>query len=518
MNAEASAGRRGWLLLIFLCLAVGINAVDATVVNIALPSIGQAMHASESELQWLVDAFNITVAAFVLLGAGIADRYGRKLAFISGLAIFGMGSLATLTISTPQMLIFARVVMGVGAALVLPASLAIMTVVYQGNQRRIAVAVWAAVAGAGLALGPVIGGLLLDSFSWQSVFLLNVPVVVVAAVGVLLVARESRKPGQTPLDIAGAGLSLVALGGLIYAAIEGPGQGWTSPVIIAAISIGLVGLVAFIVRELRAQNPMFEVRVLAQPDVALSALAITFCGIAMFGVLYAVPQVVQYTTDESVLKVGLLMAPIGLMITLASPLAPRMLRKFGQRTLTAAGLFLVALGICTSAAWISDRNYVVLLVGLGIFGIGMAAVSASATTSIMDHIPARLAGAGSAVNQLTRQVGAALGVALVGSVIAGIYQSRVGDLAGYQSSTLATASRSVGEASTAGQSLPVSQAQSLIMQTSDIFAHAAQIALGVVAVMVVVLAIVIAVWPKAGKTNEDPPQERLTTGTASQGQ
>ncbi len=321
--SDGHPNRRDWLTLAFLCLAIWIQTVDATVVNIALPEIGESLNATNADLQWVMDAFNVALAGVILLGSGLADRFGRKRICELGIVLFAFSSVAAALSANIQQLLVSRVVMGVATALVLPASFSILTVTFSGAARRKAVAIWSATAGLGIALGPVVGGLLLAVFEWPSVFWLNVPAAVLAAIGVGVMARESYAPGTARLDLVGGLLSVVGLGGLVFAIIEGPAQGWTQPAVLVSLLAGVLGLVLFVLWELRAERPMFQVRVLKHPTVAVCGLALLLASYGCFALFYLVPQYLLYGHGMSVQVVGIAMLPMGLGFAVGSPFCPR---------------------------------------------------------------------------------------------------------------------------------------------------------------------------------------------------
>ncbi len=481
--------KRKILLLTFLCLAVWINTIDATIVNVALPAIGDALHATNSDLQWTLDAFNVVVAGCVLLGSGLADRYGRKLILLIGLAVFGLASAAMIFVATPPGLIAARAVMGVGVALIMPSTLSIITVEFEGKHRKRAIGVWAAVSGLGLALGPVLGGYLLDNFSWQSVFLVNVPAALIGFIGVCFVARESRKPGAPVLDYVGGALSLLGLGGVVFGIIEGPVRGWTSPDAIGGLVIGAAALVAFVFWELRTANPMFDIRIFKIGAVAVGAISLMLTYYAMYAILYLVPQLLQYSLGMPIFQVGLAMLPLGALFGILSPLSPRLVKRVGIRSAIAGGLTVMAVGLAILAAVADSADYLLFFVAMVVFASGWSAVMAPVTTVVMDSVPDALAGSAASVNQVSRQVGGAIGVAITGSIVSGIYQSQILALHGYGASTVAAAKRSLSEAITAADSLGGATGIQLADKATQAFASGAQTALAVAAALSLATAI-----------------------------
>jgi MFS transporter, DHA2 family, multidrug resistance protein len=388
-----------------------ISVMDMTIVNVALPDISNDLDAGIGELQWVLDAFLVSLAGLLLVGSGLADRFGRRRVFLSGLVGFAAASVLTAASQTVGEVIAARVLMGVAAACVLPPALSLLAVLFPPELRPRAVGIWSAVGGVGLALGPVVGGVLVDVAGWRWVFLVNVPFVLLAAPLGLRWLPESRRPGAPPLDIPGVALSTVALTGIVFALIEGVDAGWTSPPVLCAAAAGTAAGLAFFAVELRRAHPLFDVRVLVRPRVAVGAFAIFAAYIASLGMLFLLPQYVQYVQDGSALASGLELAPFGV----------------GLGALAAVGGRLVAAGFVPLLLLSGDSSPALLVLGTGIVGCGLGLTVPPATAVIMNDLGLEKAGDGAAVNQLARQVGGALGVAIVGSVFAAIYAAQVAD-------------------------------------------------------------------------------------------
>lgn len=446
--------------------------IDSTIVNVALSAIGEDLHGSDADMQWVLDAFNVTVAGVVLLGSGLADRYGRKRILCVGLALFTVSSVGAAVSASAIQLVTWRVVMGLGVALIMPASLAIIAVTFDGRSRKTAVAVWASVGGLAMALGPVVGGLLLNWFSWGSVFLVNVPFTLAALIGILILAAESRKPGLTTLDPIGGLLSLAGLGGLVFALIEGPVLGWTSPAVLIAACVGIVGLTGFTVWELRHANPMFDVRVLLVSAVAVGGTALFLTYWVVYALIYLLPQVFRYGDRMSFAMVGLALFPLGFMFGVGSQLSPATARRFGLRRVVGGG-FLVMGVTMIAMALVLDLSYWVVLATVILFCIGWSQMVAPATAVVLEALPAAKAGDGSAVNLVSRQAGAAVGVAVTGCFISSIYGSRLGTIDGVSAEQLRVARRSLAEASSVAATLPASTASDLMTKAVDAFTRAA---------------------------------------------
>ena len=402
-----------------------ISAMDMTIVNVALPDMSNDLDAGIGELQWVLDAFLVSLAGLLLVGSGLADRFGRRRVFLSGLVGFAAASVLTAASQTVGEVIAGRVLMGVAASCVLPPALSLLAVLFPPELRPKAVGIWSAVGGLGLALGPVVGGVLVDVASWRWVFLVNVPFVVLAAPLGLRWLPESRRPGATPLDIPGVALSIVALTGIVFALIEGVDAGWTSPPVLGAAAAGTAAGVAFFAIELRRAQPLFDVRVMARSRVAVGAFAILAAYIASLGMLFLLPQYVQYVQDGSALVSGLEVAPFGLGLGALAQVSGRLMARYGARVVLLAGLLTATVGFVPLLLLSGDSSPALLMLGTGIVGCGLGLAVPPATAVIMNDLGVEKAGDGAAVNQLARQVGGALGVAIVGSVFAAIYAAEV---------------------------------------------------------------------------------------------
>ena len=419
-----------------------ISAMDMTIVNVALPDMSNELDAGIGELQWVLDAFLVSLAGLLLVGNGLADRFGRRRVFVLGLIGFAVTSVLAAAAATVGELIAARALMGVAAACVMPPALSLLVVLFPPELRPKAAGIWSAVAGLGLALGPVVGGVLVDVAGWRWVFLVNVPFVLVAAFFGLRWLPESRRPGVPPLDLPGVALSTLALGGIVFALIEGVDAGWTSPVVIVAAVVGVAAGVAFVATELRRRHPLFDVRVLARRRVAAGALAILAAYIATLGMLFVLPQYVQYVQDGSALASGLEVAPLGIGLGLLAAVSGRLVARHEPRGILLAGLLTATVGFVPLLLLSADSSPALVVLGTGIVGCGIGAMAPPATAVIMNDLGTEKAGDGAAVNQVARQVGGALGVAIVGSVFAAIYAAQISE----DRSVPAVASESIEQA------------------------------------------------------------------------
>jgi len=410
-----------------ICVAIFMSAMDMTIVNVALPDISNDLDAGIGELQWVLDAFLISLAGLLLAGNGLADRFGRRRVFVSGLVGFAVASVLAAAAQSVGGLIAARVLMGVAAACVLPPALSLLAVLFPPELRPKATGVWSAVGGIGLAVGPVAGGLLVEVADWRWVFLVNVPFVLVAVPFGLRWLPESRRPGAPPLDLPGVALSTLALTGIVFALIEGVDAGWTSAAVLVAAVTGFVSGVAFVVIELHRAHPLFDVHVLARPRVAAGAVAILAAYIGTLGMLFLLPQYVQYVQDGSALASGLEIAPFGVGLGLGAGVSGRIVARYGGRAVLTGGMLVAAVGYAALLLLSADSSPALVLVGTGVVGLGFGLAIPPATAVVMNDLGTEKAGDGAAVNQVARQVGGALGVAIVGSVFAAVYAAELSD-------------------------------------------------------------------------------------------
>ena len=416
--------RRRQILLV-LCLSLLVVVIDNTILNTALPTLARVLHAGTSSLQWITDAYTLCFAALLIPAGALGDRYGRRRSLLGGLAVFALGSVAAALAPGTGMLIGARVVMGLGAAFVMPATLSILNAVFPPKERPQAIAAWSAVAGIGIVIGPTLGGLLLSHFWWGSIFLINVPLVAVALAGVLLTVPETAEPGGHRLDLLGTALVGGALFAIVDAIIEAPDRGWTAALTLSEMTVGLVALGVFAWWELRSAHPLVDLRIFASRAFSAAAAAVTVVFFALFGSLFVLTQYLQLVHGYSPLSAGLRALPFALAIGVMSPLSPILAKRFGLRLVIPAGMALMGLGLLDLSTVGVHTSYPPIAVAVAIMGAGMGLVMAPASTAIMTTVPAHQAGAGSAINDTIREVGGALGIAVVGSLAAAVYHTRL---------------------------------------------------------------------------------------------
>jgi EmrB/QacA subfamily drug resistance transporter len=425
MDLSARAYERRWLILIVLCFSLLVIVLDNTILNVALPRIQKDLSATQSQLEWMVDSYTLVFACLLLSAGSLGDRFGRRGGLQIGLAIFGLGSLLSAFANSPSHLIATRALMGVGGAFIMPATLSILTNVFPPAERGRAIGVWAGVSGIGIALGPLTGGFLIEHFYWGSIFLVNVPIVIVALVAGYFLIPSSKDPSAPKLDFIGAGLSIVALTSLLYGLIQAPGQGWGSPVILTAFGVAVVLLVAFAWWELRSTHPMLDVSFFTNPRFTAASAGITLIFFGMFGVTFLLTQYFQSVLGYSPFEAGLRFLPWAITIMVTAPLSARLVQRIGTKMVVGTGLSLAALSFLLLSGLSTHTAYLDIVWRMLILGVGMGLTMAPATDSIMGSLPLAKAGVGSAVNDTTRQVGGALGVAVIGSILTSIYGSNI---------------------------------------------------------------------------------------------
>jgi EmrB/QacA subfamily drug resistance transporter len=425
-GAATAAYRRRWYTLGVLCLSLLVIVVDATIVNVALPTFARELHAGTSGLQWIVDAYTLTFAALLLLAGAIADRYGRHHALTGGLAVFAVGSLAAAFTHTTAELIAARAMMGIGGAFIMPATLSIITSVFTDHtERSKAIGLWSAVSGLGVAIGPVAGGWLLAHFSWDSIFLVNLPIVAIALIAGHWLVPASRAPQARRLDLIGAALSVAAFTALTYTIIEAPANGWLSATTLGLGATSVALLAAFAVREARTDHPMLPLRLFRNPRFAGAGVSITMLFFALSGVVFLTTQIYQFVLGYSPLAAGVRALPAAAALAVFSPVGTWLAKRAGVRFPVTLGLAAVAGGMAffTTSSAASGYGHYVLAMVIICTGIGLA--MSPATSASMAELPPAQAGVGSAVNDTTRNMGSVLGVAVFGSITVSVFASRM---------------------------------------------------------------------------------------------
>ncbi len=464
---------RRWLVLAVMSLGTLIVFLDLTVVNTAIPSIAQDLQASTSDLQWVVDSYVLALAGLLMLAGSIGDRYGRKRWMSVGLVVFGLGSVVGAMASDIETLIVGRAIQGVGAAFVLPATLSIVTNAFPRHERAKAIAVWTAVGGMGIGFGPAVGGYLVDRWDWAAAFWIHIPIIAVALLGQLVV-RESRDSRHVGLDVPGSITATVGISALVFGIIQGTEAGWGSPLILGSFALAGTLLAAFIAIERRAEYPMLPLHFFKNRDFTGSVLVLGIMFFAGPATFFFLTQFFQIVQGRDPFEAGLLILPNAGAIVFASVVATKLVGVIGPRRLVIGAVSIMALAVVlftgADASWSAGYEiFLITLFGFG-FGLGMPAL----TDSVMAAVPVEDAGVGSAVNDVSRELGSALGVAIIGSFISAIYRSNVDDqLAGaVPEDTLEVAKEGIGVLAGSAPSLPPEVADTAINGASQAFVDA----------------------------------------------
>jgi DHA2 family multidrug resistance protein-like MFS transporter len=498
LYARPEVHQRRWTLLGVLCLSLVMVVMAVSGLNVALPTLQRDLGASATMLQWIIDAYALVFAGLLLTAGALGDRFGRKGALLVGLAVFATGSVISGFAGSAAIVIVGRAVQGAGAAFVMPATLSLITAIFPPEERQRAIAVWVGFAGAGGAIGPIVTGALLQRFWWGSAFLVNVPVVAVTAAAIAIYSPRSRDDNATPLDPRGALLSLFGLGALLYGIIEGPERGWSDPIVLATFVAAAAFLAGFIAWERVAAHPMLPLRFFADRRFSVGSSVVTVSFFVMFGFFFLFSLYLQLVRGYSPLDAGLATLPMAATFIVVSPRSAPLAERIGNGRTIALGLFIVGLGMAMFSRVGTETPYVVLALALVLLAAGMAISAAPATGSIMSAVPLAKAGVGSAMNDTTREVGGALGIAVFGSIVNSLYRSNL-DLGGLDlpASAAAEIKDSVGGAANAVSQTGV-EGGAVIERAASAFTHAFdQMAVISVAISVAAAVIVLRTFTSA---------------------
>lgn len=472
---DPAVHERRWITLGVLCLSLLIIVMDNTILNVAIPSLMVDLGATNSQIQWIIDSYVLVFAGLLLTTGSLSDRFGRKGALQLGIVLFGIGSVAAAMSTTATQLIFTRAFMGIGGALIMPATLSILTNVFRDpTERGRAIAIWAGFSGLGVAIGPMTGGFLLEHFSWHSVFWINVPIGLAALTLGIWLVPTSRDSLQRRLDPVGALLSIVGLASLLFGIIEGPAKGWTHSTVVAAFVVAALAMASFIAWEMATDHPMLDMSVFKNARFTAASLTITFVFFALFGSLFLMTQYWQLVHGYSPLEAGVRLLPHAATMMIVAPLSARLVERVGTKRVVLVGLSLIATGLLLLSTIEPTTPYVVVISFFVVMASGMGMTMAPATESVMGALPRDKAGVGSAINDTTRQVGGALGVAIIGSIVSSIYAARVAPVAddfGLDTAAAESAESSLGQAQNVAGSLGDS-AGAFITDVNRIFTDA----------------------------------------------
>jgi EmrB/QacA subfamily drug resistance transporter len=446
---------RRWWTLAVLCTSLIIVIVGNTSLNIALPTLARSLGASTAQQQWMVDAYSLVFCGLLLTAGATGDRYGRKGALQAGLLLFLAAAITASFATTAEQVIACRALMGLAAAFVMPSTLSILTNVFPPHERAKAIAVWAGISGAGAAIGPIASGFLLAHFWWGSIFLVNVPIVLIALIGGWFFVPKSKDPMQARLDPIGALLSIAGVVTLVYTIIEGPGHGWGSATTLGGFALAVFILGLFGWWELHRTEPMVDLRYFKNRQLSVASGSMTLVYFAMFGIFFLMTQYFQLIHGYGTLSTGLRQGPVAIVMILVAPRSPALATRFGRNRVVAAGMGSVAIGMLLFSLAGPHTSYYFILGTMVFISAGMALTISPLTASIMSGVPLRKAGIGSAINDTTRELGGALGVAVIGSLVASRYVSSLSHtLVGLPADLIAKAKSSLAGAISVSSSTP----------------------------------------------------------------
>ncbi|MGD9995411.1 MAG: DHA2 family efflux MFS transporter permease subunit [Ilumatobacteraceae bacterium] len=490
--------RRRWGILGVLCTSLLIIVIGNTSLNVALPAMSESLGLTNSQQQWVVDAYSLVFAGLLFTAGTLGDRFGRKGFMQAGVLLFLLGSLyATFLADSAAGVIVSRAVMGMGGALVMPATLSILVNCFPAHERAKAIAIWAGIAGGGGAVGLVLGGWLIEHFWWGSAFAINIPVTVIALVLGALLVPSSRDRHPQRLDPVGAILSMAGLGVFVYGLIEAPHWGWASTATGAVLGGGVVLLAVFVLWEMHTSSPMLDIGLFKNSRFSVSSLGMMLVFLTMFGFFFVVSQLFQLVLGYGPFESGLRMLPIMPLMIVAAPASAALVPRLGARVVVSAGMMLTALGVLILSMLDAGSGYDHVLAGMFPMAIGMGLTMSPMTELIMSSVPRDRAGVGSAMNDTTREVGTTLGVAILGSILSSGYSSQLGDATaqlppGGEEAVRGSLAGALGTAQQLSASGRTAEAQQLVDAAKDAWAHGLQLSMTIGAGIVLVAAVMAA--------------------------
>jgi EmrB/QacA subfamily drug resistance transporter len=469
LNKEALIYKRRWWTFLVLALAILIVVIDHTILNVALPTLQLSLGATTSQLQWIIDAYVLAFATLLLTMGTLGDRIGRAKMLRIGMTVFGFASLGAVFSDTAWQLIVARVGMGIGAAIIMPSTLAIITNIFPEDERGKAIGAWGAMNGIGVALGPLLGGILLSHFEWNSIFFINIPIVLTAIIAGFFLIHESRDPYPRKADIPGTLLSAAAISLLVFAFIKGSDWGWAHPLILCSFTGFLIAGFLFIRHEKKSQAPMLDLSLFKDSRLSSGSGSIAVMTIAMFGLLFAFTMYMQYVEGYSAMETGLRFLPMAFGYAIGSVSSNRIVKKSGRKKLVTAAFIGMAAASPFIALWQINTPY--WQIGLLLFVISycMGNIMTPSLNAVLAAAPKERAGVGSAIGNTSFQIGGALGIAALGSVLSSVYSSQMSSL----SESLSSVSSGILEAAGESVGAAVGVASSLSQELQQILLSAA---------------------------------------------
>lgn len=493
-----------------MCGALVLVVVSVSSLNVAIPEIQRSLDASGSDLQWIIDSYALVFAGLLLPAGALGDRYGRREALLAGCTLFAVASVGGMLADSATTLIVWRGVMGAAAAFIMPATLSIVATVFGPAERSKAIAIWAGFAGAGGVIGLLSSGLLLRSFWWGSVFAINLPIVLILVVAVVVVVPTSKDPDATPIDPVGAVLSIIALVGLVFGIIEGAEKGWGAAPTLAAFGTTLIGFAAFVAWELRTKHPMLDPRFFLDRRFSLGSLSITAAFFGIFGMFFVLTQFLQFVQEYDALGAAVRIVPYGVVLLVVSPRAAVLAERWGSSTVTVLGLLIAAAGFVMLGLLNASSPYPPIAVGLITVALGTGLLMPPATTNLVASLPASKAGVGSAVNDTTREVGGAIGIAVVGALMSIGYRDTIEPATdGLDAEVAEAATDSFGALLTVAGELDASSRGPLIEVGREAFVDGMRIGMFAAAGLLAATATLVAAFR--------PEHSHLDTTTSSKG-
>jgi EmrB/QacA subfamily drug resistance transporter len=421
---------RRWWILAAMCLTLLGVMLANTSMNMALPAMATDLNLSQLDLTWIVNGYTLVFASLLFIAGAVGDRYGRKLIMQIGLAIFVVGSVyAGFFAHNGTELLVSRIIMGIGGAFVMPTTLSIINNTFPRNQRARAVAIWGAVAGIGMMFGSIVSGILLEHFTWHSLFYFSAIIAFVGLVTNQILTHESKDEKESPVDWLGGALSAMGIFGIVYGITEAPSKGLTESLVLTSIIGGIVAIILFVLWEIRSKSPMLDMKLFKNKAFAVSSLTLTLVFLAMSGVFFSMSQLLQLILGYSALQSSLLMIPLMVPMIAIGPLIPNVVKKIGARNVIAIGLFITACAFVAMSTWTKDMTYWHLFGTMFFMMMGISAAMTPGTNILMASVPRNRSGMGSAMNDTTRELGSALGVAVLGAVISAAYENNIRDTA-----------------------------------------------------------------------------------------
>ncbi|MCX5266483.1 MFS transporter [Streptomyces sp. NBC_00199] len=442
----AGAGANRWVVLVVLCVSLLLVAVDATVLHVAVPAVTEDLRPGAIELLWIVDTYPLVCASLLILFGTLGDKVGRRRILLLGYALFGVASALAAFAGSAEVLIVARALLGVGGAMIMPATLSILRQVFPDRRERaLAIGIWSAVAAVGAAVGPLLGGLLLEHFWWGSVFLVNIPLMLVSLPVGRLLLPESKGAGDGPWDVVGALMAAAGLFGAVFG-VKRLGGGEAGPLTVLPLAVGAVLLVAFVRRQRRRAHPLVDLRMFGRPAFSTSVGCIVLAMLALVGLELIAAQYLQLVLGLSPLETGLRLLPLTFAAMAAGLAGARLLRQFGPRRMVCGGFVLTAAAVLTLTAMGESDNTGLLLCGFLLLGFGLETTLFAAYESMLSEAPPEQAGGAAAIGETSYQLGAGIGIALLGSVMNAAYTPGLSSVPGVPASASAAAGHSLGEA------------------------------------------------------------------------